>query len=40
MKERKLPEGSKCEDFVIKVQIPGGDISGVPDLPDGISDTV
>ena len=40
MKEGKLPEGSKCEDFINKVRIPGGDIFGVLDLPDGLSDTL
>ena len=36
----KLPEESKCKYFIKKVRIPGGDISGVSYLPDGLSDTV
>ena len=40
VKEGKIPKGRKCEAFINKVRIPGGDISGVPDLPDGLSDTV
>ena len=39
-KEGNLLEGIKYEAFINKLQIPGGDISGVPDLPYSLSDTV
>ena len=32
VKEGKLPKGSKCEAFIKKVWIPGGDISSVADV--------
>ena len=38
--EGNLLEGRKCEDFINKIRIPGGDIACIPDLPDGLSDTL
>ena len=40
VKERKIPEERKGEAFINKLRIPGGDIDGVPDLSDGLPDTV
>ena len=40
VKEGNLTEGRKCASFLKKVWKPGGDIDGVPDLPDGLPDTV
>ena len=40
VKEWNLPEGSKCEAFINKLRIPRGDIYGVSDLPNGLSDAV
>ena len=40
VKERKIPEERKGEAFINKLRIPGGDVAGIPDLPDGLSDTV
>ena len=38
VKEGNIPKGSKYEDFINKLRIPGVDISGVTDLPDGLYD--
>ena len=40
VKEGKLQEGIKYKAFINKLRIPGGDVAGIPDLPDGLSDTV
>ncbi len=31
----KLPEDSRCEAFLDRKRIPGGDLTGLPDLPEG-----
>ena len=35
MKNGKLPDDSKCEAFLDGKRVPGGDRTGVPDLPEG-----
>ena len=39
VKEGRLPEGCKCEAFLDRMRIPGGDNSNAPDLPDGLEDS-